>query len=369
MPPVIDADTHISESARMWELLDPELYPRRPVMVTVPTDTLYKKCNAFWLIDGAIVPKPAGRGGSILITPSAAAFQAERTDINQAVRDISDVPARLAEMNRLSIDVQVIYPTLFLVYLTDDVALEIGLCRAYNRFLAQVWAQSNERMHWVVVPPLRSVEASIAELRWARDHGAVGVFFRGVERDRTLDDPYFFPIYAEAERLDLPICIHTGSGSPAIAQVFTWERSSAFSQARLLPVMAFHNLVANRIPEQFPNLRIGFIEAAASWVPHVLHALKRGGRLPNGMTGPDLFREYRLYVACEADEDVPYLAQYIGEDNLIIGSDFGHNDPSDEPELVRTLRARDDLSPVLVDKILGENARSFYGLAVAAPAR
>jgi uncharacterized protein len=362
MPPVVDADTHISESVHMWKLIDPELYARRPVMVSVPTDTLYGNRNAFWLIDGNIVPKPAGRGGSVLITPSAAEFQACRTDINQGVRDITDVSARLADMDRLKIDTQVIYPTLFLVYLTDDVALEIGLCRAYNRFLGQVWAQSNNRMRWVVVPPLRSVEASIAELRWAREHGAVGVFFRGVERDRTLDDPYFFPIYEEAAHLDLPICIHTASGSPQIAQVFTWERSSAFSQARMLPVMAFYNLVANRIPDQFPNLRMGFIEAAASWVPHVLHALKRSGRLPDGRTGPDLFRDYRFYVACEADEDIPYLARYVGEDNLIIGSDFGHNDPSDEPELVRTMRGREDLSERLVDKILGENARVFYGV-------
>ena len=27
-------------------------------------------------------------------------------------------------------------------------------------------------------------------------------------------DPYFEPLYAEAEKLDLPICIHTGSGIP-----------------------------------------------------------------------------------------------------------------------------------------------------------
>src|SRR5262249_27752953 len=108
------------------------------------------------------------------------------------------------------------------------------------------------------------------------------------------------------------------------------------------------------------NLRIGFIETAASWVPHVLHALKRGGRLPNGKTGPDLFRDYRLYVACEADEDIPYLAQYIGEDHLLIGSDYGHNDPSDEPGLVGTRRAREDLSEPLLEKILGANARGFY---------
>src|SRR5579885_1647146 len=179
MSMVVDADTHVSESTAMWELIDPELYRRRPVMVSVPTDTLYGARNAFWLIDGQIVPKPAGRAGSTLITPSAAAFQTARTDINQGVRELTDVPSRLRDMDRLGIDVQVVYPTLFLVYLTDDPELDVALCRAYNRWLGQAWKQGGGRLRWVAVPPLRSIEDSIGEIRWARDNGAVGLFFRG----------------------------------------------------------------------------------------------------------------------------------------------------------------------------------------------
>ena len=29
----------------------------------------------------------------------------------------------------------------------------------------------------------------------------------------------------------------------------------------------------------------------------------------------DMFREYRIFVACEADEDVNYIAEYTGEDH------------------------------------------------------
>src|SRR6266508_2543338 len=134
MAMVLDADTHISESVPMWELMDQDMRARRPVMVSVPTDTLYGSRNAFWLIDGQIVPKPAGRGGSVLITPSAAEFQASRTDINQGVRELTDVAGRIGDMDRLHIDVQVIYPTLFLVYLTDDPDLDVALARDYNRW-------------------------------------------------------------------------------------------------------------------------------------------------------------------------------------------------------------------------------------------
>jgi len=33
-------------------------------------------------------------------------------------------------------------------------------------------------------------------------------------------------------------------------------------------------------------------------------------------------------TACEADEDIPYLGEFIGDDHLMIGSDYGHNDPA-----------------------------------------
>ena len=133
---VVDADTHIAESESMWKLLDPKIYPRRPVIVSVPEDTLYETRNAFWLIDGNIVPKPAGKGSFKLITPSAQKSESSRGDIAIACREITDTAARLADMDKLKVQIQVIYPTLFLVYLTDDVELEVGLCRAYNRWLS-----------------------------------------------------------------------------------------------------------------------------------------------------------------------------------------------------------------------------------------
>ena len=70
MSGVIDADTHIAESESIWKLMDEAMIPRRPVRLSVPTDTLYRDRNAFWLIDGNIFPKPAGRGSYNLMTPS-----------------------------------------------------------------------------------------------------------------------------------------------------------------------------------------------------------------------------------------------------------------------------------------------------------
>ena len=77
-----------------------------------------------------------------------------------------------------------------------------------------------------------------------------------------------------------------------------------------MPLLGFRDLVANKIPEQFPDLKFGFIEAAASWVPFLIHIVHR--LLKDKFrfaSSAELFREYRLYVACEADEDIRYLAK------------------------------------------------------------
>ena len=152
---IIDADTHIAESESMWALIDDDMKQRRPVMVTAPEDTLYGDFNVLWLIDGNIFPKAAGKGGFRLITPSSSRRETGRTDILRASREITEVEYRLADMDRAGVAVQVIYPTLFLIHVTDDAALERALCAAYNRYLAQVFAKGRGRLRWVAVLPLQ----------------------------------------------------------------------------------------------------------------------------------------------------------------------------------------------------------------------
>jgi predicted TIM-barrel fold metal-dependent hydrolase len=363
MAGIIDADTHISEGEAMWAMMDKEMYPRRPVLLKSPEDTLYGPRNAFWLIDGNIFPKPNGKGSFRLITPSASKLETSRGDIHLAYREMTDIPGRLRDMDKLGVDTQVVFPTLFLIYLTDDTALEVALSRAYNRFLAQACAKSNGRMRWVVIPPLKSIEESVKELKWAKDNGAVGVFFRGIEGGWTLDNPYLFPVYQAANDLDLPILIHTGAGCPLFLKLFDVERNHTFGHSRVQPLFAFRDLIHNKIPEQFPRLKFGFIEASAGWVPFMLHILKRVLKEKwKFSSDPDMFREYRIFVACEADEDVNYIARYTGEDQLVIGSDYGHQDPSEERQLVAAMRAREDISRALTDKILFDNPKQLYPL-------
>jgi len=69
-----------------------------------------------------------------------------------------------------------------------------------------------------------------------------------------------------------------------------------------------------------------------------------------------------LYVRCYTDERLPFVLEYVGEDNLIIGSNYSHQDASEELELVQNMRSREDIPNRVVEKILCENPRSFCPL-------
>jgi len=52
----------------------------------------------------------------------------------------------------------------------------------------------------------------------------------------------------------------------------------------------------------------------------------------------------------------------VGEDNMIMGSDYGHQDQSKEDGMVGVMRRKKSISPAVIEKILCDNPRRFYGL-------
>ena len=338
---VIDADTHVIETEHTWDYM--EGANRRFVPVPIKATSGDGKQQEFWLIDGRLSPRRQNIGH----------------DTTEAAREMLDIDARIGDMDRLGVDVQVLYPTMFLRPATTKPEVELALCRGYNRWLANIWRRGKGRLRWAVMLPLMSMPQALEELRWSKEYGAVSVFMRAFEGDRRPADPYFFPLFEEASRLNMPLAFHAAIGSLTLNDMFGDESFSKFK----FPVFhAFWSLVAGGIPQRFPELRVGFIEASSQWIPHVIHHLassfKRQGKdLPRS-----LLRESRLYVTCQTDDDLDYVLRYAGEDNLIIGSDYGHGDTSSELETLRHLKEQGALKPAVIDKILGPNAQAFYGL-------
>ncbi len=244
---MIDADTHVDECEDTWKKLEGTPFAKYiPVTTTMPPDEAkragYNATNSrCWVVEGRLQNR------------------AIRDDINhppRVFRELQDVPGRVAHMDKMGVAVQVIFPTFFIRYNTSNAEAEWALTTTYNRWLAEKCAPTNGRLRWAAVLPLLSPDKAVAELRWAKEHGACGIFKRGFDLDRYVTDPHFFPVYEEASALDLPLCIHTGHPLPG----HEWDRG--------FPIMySCGAVVSSGIAKKFPKLRFGFIESGASWIP------------------------------------------------------------------------------------------------------
>lgn len=66
------------------------------------------------------------------------------------------------------------------------------------------------------------------------------------------------------------------------------------------------------------------------------------------------------------DDDVPYLIRSaMGENTMMIGTDYGHADSSTELDALATLKDSGGISPAQHQKIVEDNPRRFYRLALA----
>jgi predicted TIM-barrel fold metal-dependent hydrolase len=340
---IIDSDAHVLETERTWDYMLESERALKPRIVATPEDE--NSGGESWFIDGLYLGKARNVGH----------------DTSREAREMDDIEARLKHMDELGVDVQVLYPTIFLRPYTRRPELELAVTSSYNRWLIDIWKQAPKRLRWVAVLPLLTMDKALEEARFAKENGACGIFIRGLEGDKRLSDTFFFPLYEQAGRLELPVCVHSATGSFAVHDFFVDE--CGFSKFKLAVVGSFHSLLFHDIPDRFPKTRFAFIEVSSQWVPYAIHDYaRRAERKGKTVDKKDVLRKNRIYVACQTDDDLPYVLQYSGEDQLVIGTDYGHNDTSSEILALQKLKEDGEVPPLVVNKILDDNARALYSL-------
>jgi predicted TIM-barrel fold metal-dependent hydrolase len=118
----------------------------------------------------------------------------------------------------------------------------------------------------------------------------------------------------------------------------------------------------SELPQQFPKLRWGFIEASAQWVPWVYREVAIRYRVAGRELPKNFFEEYNVYVTCQTNDDVPYIVQYAGEHRLVIGTDYGHTDPSSAVSALREFQSMAGIDQALKERILTHNPKELYAL-------
>jgi predicted TIM-barrel fold metal-dependent hydrolase len=364
-----DADSHVEESAQTWKYLDEKFARRRPIPITLEDQPALLGQNSFWLIDGAVVPRTSGKGLSLFGTPATSRHAREKP-FSVGSQELTDLEARIRDLDKFGIDTQIINSTLLNATLSPDIEFEYALCRAYNSWIHEVCEHSFGRLRWNAMLRLTHIEKALEELRRVEALGAAAAEIHGMAGDKLLDSRELDPFWSEAERLNMPVYVHIGFESPAFTGLFqNLFMSIAFSNRASL-LMGFLAIVGTGVAERFPRLRFAFAEAGIEWLPWLTHVMDSYWRLGKGIfendpgfghsqTKPsEILREGNIYVICEEDEDLREPLKLISEDRIMLGSDMPHSES--HPNSLQKFQERSDLSGATKTKILNDNARRFF---------
>jgi len=356
---VVDADGHGGEY-RHWPSKLPERFAAK-------FEAWRERCKQHYGrlgIPGGGLARPGDRFGG-----TSAVSQA-------AVREgMHDPVERLKDMDLEGIDVTVNYsggPGEEWALLDPDFAE--ALCRTINDAKAEFNRHAPDRLKAVAILPMIDPARAAAELRRAvTELGLVGMVTRQHVREKNLDHPSLDVVWAEAERLGVPVCVHGGGQAPdqvpiAVDRYGTRLEVHALTHP-LGGMLAVMNFTVGGVLRRFPKLRFGVMEANCWWLPGWLERLDdHWRRMPEQAPQIDrkpseYFLDGRCFIGCDPGEAaVGAVAKELGAERIVYASDYYHWDCG-FPETARTVANRGDLDDRAKRLILAENARRLYGLA------
>ena len=373
--PIIDCDGHLVEAPDLWErFLEGNLKKKAPRLVRDRAGATRI------LLEGRLYPQPEGKGKGF---PGLPTEWYKIDDSGRVTAEEIILPqSRLRAMDTDGIDVAVPFPTLGLYTVAArDPELNAAICRAYNDWLSQEYlAADRARLVGIAMITLLDVGEAAKELRRAvTELGFKGAYIRpNPVNGRTLEHPAHDPLYAEAQRLGVPLMFHEGTdGQLPTAGL---DRYDNFFMTHMIShpfeqMLAALSIIAGGVLERFPRLKVAFLESGCAWLPFWLHRMdehyeKRAHEVPWLTMKPSEYFRRQCMISCDPDEaTIPAVVNYIGEDYVCWASDYPHWDAI-FPGAVEELRKHmDGLSVRAQEKILGENARRFLSLDVGVPAR
>jgi predicted TIM-barrel fold metal-dependent hydrolase len=283
-----------------------------------------------------------------------------------------DRDARLELMDTQNVEACLLFPTLGVGIeeaLSHDADLTHDTLESFNRWLDEDWGfHFRERIFAAPMISLMDCDRAVAELEWALKRGVRVVNMRpapvpGAKR-RSPADSDFDPFWARVNEAGITITFHSGdSGYGRYAADWGEQEEmeafgfSAFKLA--LGVRSMYDtiaaLVCHGLFARFPRVRIASIENGAEWVSGLQTRLaKTCSQMPASFHEhtDDTLRRH-VFVAPYYEDDIPVVAQAIGVDNVLLGSDFPHAEGLASPMgFARDLGAFDARD---VRKIMREN--------------
>jgi len=294
--------------------------------------------------------------------------------INTATFQGRDVEQRIAHMDRLGIDVQVLS-----IPAPGADRFEPGkaapLARTANDAIAEICKKHPRRFAGLFTLPTSSTNASLDEIeRCVNDVGLCGFGSFTNLNGRALDSEELFPIYERLARYKLPVYLHPTAplATEAVGLdimptlIFGWAFDSTVAMTRL---------VYGRVLERFPEINFvvadvgGVLAFFAQRAVNIYTGRTEEIRQRYGLTeNPlDSFRRFYVDTADHPSSTLKCVYDFFGADRMVLGTNYPYG-PEEGCVLVKnSLKALSDLNLSKDDreKILGDNAAAILRLGAS----
>jgi uncharacterized protein len=375
---VADSDMHVLEPPDLWQrYIAPEWRHIAPAGLSDMRRDMRVRVKSHVLLRLGPARPVANQSG--------APWSAEQNEaLAHAEQRGWDATSQVEAMDQEGLDVAVLFPSRGLFVLGLDSPQVMGvdgleadfaaaIARAYNDWLADFCREHPGRMFGAGMVAPHDVESAVTETRRCIEQlGFKAIFLApGCVNRRPWHDRYYDPLWAECERLDIPVTFHGGGQ--------TWLKPD-FSLEVLDKLMMWHtfgqplgvmfvavSLTGGGVFERFPRLRVGLLEGNCSWAPWLFYRLDEHWEWVGRYEVPELRRKpseafrTNCFLAVEADEiPVRQYIEWFGDENLVFSTDYPHAD-SKYPHAVETFLNL-PLSDTSKRRILWENCARLYRL-------
>ena len=295
-------------------------------------------------------------------TPSGPQFAIRGVTTGPAGPRFVDLDARLAAMDEQQVAVHALSLSQPMVYWAGR---ELGqrLSAVFNDELARAHEKAPRRFVGLAMLPMHAPDLARREAeRAATLPGVRGVYAATAVLDQELSDEAFFPVYEALEGLGLPLFLH-----PVF--VIGEARLKKFYLTNLLgnpfeSAIAAAHLVFGGVLDRFPKLEVVLPHAGGAF-PWLVGRLNRGWEkradLKHIKHAPlDYLRRFHYDTIGYSDAVTEYLVKTIGEDRVVMGSDYCFPIAYEQP--VEVVSANPLFSQQAKDAILAGNARRLLKL-------
>jgi len=250
---------------------------------------------------------------------------------------------RLGALDKDGVDGEILFPNDPVqsgTFFQGNAEFELDCVRAYNDALAE-WREVSKRyVPLAIIPYMSGIDVTVAEVQRAVQKGHRGIVMlvepsQNLEGLKHFNDPYWDPLWAVCQDLDVPIHWHASGGLRlSMPRWSGYSRnqeqavgpSGGFSvQAQFIP-----NLIFSGVLDRYPRLKWVCAETGLGWVNYILdgcdHEWQRRHLWTEGiLTRPsELFRR-QIYVDFWYEEAGIRQRHHIGIENIMWESDYPHS--------------------------------------------